>query len=120
MSTETLRRWIRQADVDAGEGLSVPSESRGRSVRSAQVRGAGAGSVCVGAAGEESAGGRHVPILCDEDVDDLAILLDRPVQIDPAPSDLDISLIDDHRSPDACRQGRAASISGGVNRCTHR
>jgi hypothetical protein len=39
-------------------------------------------------AGEESASGREIPILRDEDVNDLAILVDRPVQIDPAPGDL--------------------------------
>jgi hypothetical protein len=37
-------------------------------------------------AGEELASGRQIPILCDENVDDLAILVDRPVQIDAAPA----------------------------------
>jgi hypothetical protein len=44
-------------------------------------------------AGEELASGRQIPILCDENVDDLAILVDRPIQIDPAPGDFDIGLI---------------------------
>jgi hypothetical protein len=68
--------------------------------------------------GEESASGREIPFLCDEDVNDLAKLVDRPVQIDPPPGDFDVRFVD--RSPGACRQGRAASISSGVNRCTHR
>jgi hypothetical protein len=34
-------------------------------------------------AGEEPASGREIPLLYDEDVDDLAELIDRPVQIDP-------------------------------------
>ena len=46
-------------------------------------------------AGEESVSGRQIPVLRDEDVDDLAILVDRPVQINPAPGDLDVSLIDE-------------------------
>ena len=45
--------------------------------------------------GEELASGRKIPILRDEDVDDLAILVDRPIQIDSAPGDLDIRLIDE-------------------------
>ena len=45
--------------------------------------------------GEELASGRQIPILRDEDVDDLAVLVDRPVQIGPAPGDLDIRLIDE-------------------------
>jgi hypothetical protein len=68
---------------------------------------------------EESASGRQIPILRDQNVDDLAILIDRPVQIAPAPGDFEVSSTN-HRSPGACRQGRAASISSGVNRCTHR
>ena len=39
--------------------------------------------------GEESAGGREISFLCDEDVNDLAKLVDRPVQTDPPPGDFD-------------------------------
>ena len=46
-------------------------------------------------AGEEPTGGRQIPILRDEDVDDLATLVDCPVQIGPAPGDLDVGLIDE-------------------------
>jgi hypothetical protein len=70
--------------------------------------------------GEEPASGRQIPLLGHQDINDLAILVDRPVQIDPTPSDLDIVSSTNHRSPGACRQGRAASTSSGVNRCTHR
>jgi hypothetical protein len=44
---------------------------------------------------EESASGREIPFLRDEDVDDLAKLVDRPVQIDPPPGHFDISFIDE-------------------------
>jgi hypothetical protein len=35
--------------------------------------------------GEESAGGREIPLLGNQDIDDLAELVDRPIQIDPSP-----------------------------------
>jgi hypothetical protein len=44
--------------------------------------------------GEESASGREIPLLRDEDVDDLAELVDRPVQIDPSSGHFDVHLID--------------------------
>ena len=44
-------------------------------------------------AGEEPASGREIPFLCDEDVDDLAELIDRPIQIDPPPSDFYMGLV---------------------------
>jgi hypothetical protein len=44
--------------------------------------------------GKESASGRQIPLLGDQHVDDLPILVDRPIQIDPATGDFDISLID--------------------------
>ena len=45
--------------------------------------------------GEEPASGRQIPLLGHQDINDLAILIDGPVQIDPTPSDLDICLIDE-------------------------
>ena len=39
----------------------------------------------VQSAGEEPASGRQIHLLGDQDVDDLAVLVDRPVQIDPPP-----------------------------------
>jgi hypothetical protein len=44
--------------------------------------------------GEEPASGRQVPLLGDQHVDDLAELIDRPVQIDAPPGDLDICFVD--------------------------
>jgi hypothetical protein len=44
--------------------------------------------------GEEPASSREIPFLRDEDVDDLAELVDRPVQIDPPPGHFDVRLID--------------------------
>jgi hypothetical protein len=71
-------------------------------------------------AGEELASGRQIPLLRDEDVDDLAVLVDRPVQVDPAPGDLDIRLIDElpitRRMP--AGPGRINQQRG--NRCTQR
>lgn len=52
-------------------------------------------------------------------VDDLAELIDWPVQMNSSPGDFDLRLVDEP-SIGTCRQGRATSISGGVNRCTHR
>ena len=42
---------------------------------------------------KEAASGRQIPFFGDQDIDDLAILVDRPIQIDPTPGDFDISLI---------------------------
>jgi hypothetical protein len=46
-------------------------------------------------ADEESASGRQISILRGHDVDDLAVLVDRPVQKNPAPGDFDGSFIDE-------------------------
>ena len=43
--------------------------------------------------GKELAGGRHIPILGDQHVDNLAELVDRSVQINPLPGDLDVGLV---------------------------
>jgi hypothetical protein len=45
-------------------------------------------------AGEESARGGQIPLLRDQDVNDLAELVDRSVQIDPPAADLDIRFVD--------------------------
>jgi hypothetical protein len=39
--------------------------------------------------GEESASGREIPVLRDEDVDDLPELVDRAVEVDPPSGDFD-------------------------------
>ena len=44
-------------------------------------------------AGEELAGGRQIPVLGHENLDDLAVLVDRPVQRDSATGNLDVGLI---------------------------
>jgi hypothetical protein len=46
-----------------------------------------------------------------QDVDDLTVLIDRPVQIGPATSDLDIRLVNRPSCPIARRAGRAVSIN---------
>jgi hypothetical protein len=69
---------------------------------------------------EEPAGGLGVPPRSDEHVDDLAELVDRAVDVAPAPGDLHIRLVDLPAIPTRCRHGRAASASSGVKRSTHR
>jgi hypothetical protein len=44
--------------------------------------------------GKELASGRQIPLLRDQHVDDVPILVDRPIQIDLATGDFDISLVD--------------------------
>ena len=39
--------------------------------------------------GEKAVSGREIPFLRDEDIDDLAELVDRPVEVDPSPGDFD-------------------------------
>jgi hypothetical protein len=41
-------------------------------------------------AGEESPGGGQVPLLGDQHVDDLPVLVDRAVEVDPPPGGLDV------------------------------
>ena len=70
--------------------------------------------------GEEPAGRGSVPLLGQQHVDDLPVLVDRPVQVPPPASDLDVGLVHEPPVAAACRSGRAASANSGVNRCTHR
>jgi hypothetical protein len=65
-------------------------------------RGPIGGHICRPAAvgqrlGEEPAGRGEIPFIGGEDVDDLAELVDRPVQVRPAPGDL-------HDEYGACKQ----------------
>jgi len=73
----------------------------------------------------KKARGRGGATLADQHVDDLAVLIHRPVEVGPAAGDFDVGLlhgppITDHRAPIACRAGRAASMKSDVNVCTHR
>lgn len=43
--------------------------------------------------GEEQAGGRQIPLLRYQHIDDLPILVDRPIQIRPPPGDFHIRLV---------------------------
>jgi hypothetical protein len=43
--------------------------------------------------GEEVAGGRQIPLLRSHHIDDLAVLVDRTIQIHPVPGDLHICLV---------------------------
>jgi hypothetical protein len=44
-------------------------------------------------AGEEPAGGRQIPLLSHQHVDDLPELVDRAIEVDPPTSDLEIGFI---------------------------
>ena len=61
-------------------------------------------------AGEERPCGRAVAAFRDQDVDDLAVLIDRAVQVGPPSGDLDIGFIDE--PPIA---GRVPGRAGGVD-----
>jgi hypothetical protein len=54
----------------------------------------------------------------DVDVDDLAKLVDRAVDVAPPASDLDVGLVGEPAVPDRVAGRRAASASSGVNSCT--
>ena len=45
--------------------------------------------------GKELAGCRQIPLRRGQDVDDLSVLVDRPVQVHPLPSDLQVGLVDE-------------------------
>jgi hypothetical protein len=53
-------------------------------------------------------------------IDDLAVLVDRPVQIRPPAGDLDIGLVSEPPVTGSMTARRAASMNSGVNCCTHR
>ena len=56
----------------------------------------------------------------DQHVDDLAVFVDRPVDVTPCTGDFDVGLIDEPPRTDACRHGVAAETSTGVQRGTQR
>jgi hypothetical protein len=55
-----------------------------------------------------------------ERVNDLAVLVDRPVDVAPDSVDLDVRLVNEPPISWGMPSDRAASLSSGVNRCTHR
>jgi hypothetical protein len=61
-------------------------------------------------AGAEPASGYQVPLLRDQHVNDLPILVDGPVQIHPAPGYLDVGFIDE-----PAIAGRVSAGSGCVD-----
>jgi hypothetical protein len=75
---------------------------------------------CVQRPGKEPSGRRQIPLRRGENIDDLPVLVDRPVQVHPLPSDLEIGLVHEPAIPRDVPARRAASINSGVNRCTHR
>lgn len=75
---------------------------------------------CAQRPGEEAPGGGQVAPQRQKDIDDWAMLIDCPVEISPLTGDLYLGLVDEPPVPGAWRQGLAASMNSGVNRCTHR
>jgi hypothetical protein len=74
-------------------------------------------------ADEESPGGRQVPLLGGQHVDDLPELINRPVQIQPPrPATFTNTNVSPQTSDHLTqtRHGRAASINNDVKRCTYR
>ncbi len=67
-------------------------------------------------ASEEAPGGRQVTPRRQQDVNDLALLIGRPVEIGPLADDLQVNIIDE---PPVTRSvtARPGSL---VQRCTHR
>ena len=63
--------------------------------RSTIGRDLGRGCACVQRPGEETPGSGQVTPCRQQDVDDLAVLVDRPVEISPCVSDLHIGLVDE-------------------------
>ncbi len=68
---------------------------------------------------EESPGRRGVAADRDQHIDDLAVLVDGPVDVAPVAGHLHVGLVDEPAVADGVAPGRASLING-VNRCTHR
>ena len=60
--------------------------------------------------GEEPAGHRQIPLRRGQDIDDLPVLVDRPVQVHPLPSNLQIRLVHEPAIP-----GDVPARPGGVD-----
>ena len=56
----------------------------------------------------------------NEDIDHLAVLVDRAVQVAPATGDLDVRLVHEPPVTSSMPAGLAASMNSVVNVCTHR
>ena len=70
--------------------------------------------------GEERPCRPDVPTPCQGHVDHLGMLVDRPVDVAPDPSDLDVGLVDEPAIPSRVPDGPGGVDSIGVNLCTHR
>lgn len=75
---------------------------------------------CADSPFEQPAGRGRVPPQGHQHLDDLSELVDGAVEVRPLASDFAYVSSTRQRSPTAWRHGRAASVSSGVNRCTHR
>ena len=77
-------------DMTRGGQQLIEHPRIGRRAIGAHLRGAGA---MIEGTGKESASSCQIPLLGDQYVDDLAILVDRSVQVDPAPGDLHVRFV---------------------------
>jgi hypothetical protein len=69
--------------------------------------------------GKEAPGSRQIPPGRQQDVDDMAMLIDCPVEISPLTGNLQVRLVDEPPVTGDVA-ARAASMNSGVKRCTHR
>src|ERR1700734_2497362 len=95
--------------VCSAEGIN--SSSNPWIGRSTIGRDLGRGCAGVQWPGEEMSGSGQVTLGRQQDVDDLAVLVDGPVEISPCASDLHIGLVDERPVTGAWRHGRAASMN---------
>jgi hypothetical protein len=75
---------------------------------------------CAQRPGEEPPGRRQVALFRQQDIDDLAMLVDGPVQVRPLAGDLEVGLIGEPPVAGQVPGCPAASMNSGVKRCTHR
>jgi len=70
--------------------------------------------------GEEAPRGRQVTPRRQQNIDDLAMLAGRPVQLSPLAGHLDVRVIDEPRIAKSVPARPGSSMNSGVKRCTHR
>jgi hypothetical protein len=80
--------------------------------------GLGRDGTCAQRAGEEPAGGCQVAPIGWQHVDELAVLINGPIEITPLPGHLDVRLVSELPVTGSMTAGRAPSMNSRVNRWT--